>query len=1160
MARKGHINKFVAWLITIATLITLLPAFTAFADVSTSDFIIASTDETTLTEGTDYSFDGKKLTVSTQTPVKISMADDAAPTSNVIAVDTSKGNVSISFSNINIKTTEREAIRLSGNNSAELNFSGTNTLSAKNAGIETNTTALKIKSGDNGRLKITDAAFAIDSSITISGKPLNIEGNIHLEINNCTSHAIYYQTGPVSFSGSPVVDIEATTSKYAIYGIGLTFSGGTLSINCTVDSGSSYAICSGGNSNDVEISGTTDIHIKKARRGITTNGGDMTVTDSAKIRMYDGEDGNRTGGITMGNIITTQTRIKEGEEYKTISGELLIGGNAVIDALTAGDGISSGDTKITDDAKVYITVDSESKYSVNGLRIIGNTGASGTLLEILKNAVFELNVKNGAKIYGIYGDSKTAVHISDSARVKLSGTLQTVYAGVLNLSGNASMIITDTREKALANGTLTIADSATFEASLITTSEPGKTDKVMGKYTVKPAIGKAYKIKAGNTPDTATEKYYASETTETAVNTWRYFSAEPADVSPVTITATDKTITYDGNIYDVSQMFKIDPNAGAATYSVVNETGTDAGAGTLSGKELTITKAGKIKIKVNTAQKGIFLPGEATAILTVDKGTPPEITFPTASEITYGEILKDSKLTGGSTNGTFSWLFPNNTPTVSNTVGYTAKFKPNDSDVYDYTNVELSKKIMVTVKPRPIIIDWILPQSLVYDGTVKTVTPSVSNKVGDDIINLTVDGTLTAKDKGTYTVRVTAVDDENYTITGGTNLEKEYTITAKTLNADNVSAIADATYTKEEIKPVIGVKDGDKVLLLDTDYNVTYEDNIKAGTAKVNVEFIGNYQGTAQKEFTILPKTINPNIALQEPVKNETPQTAIDTDEYSAVIVWSPEVINSFAYSTVYTAKVTITPKANYTLNGILENGYVFENSESVVNAANSGEVTIIYPSTGSRGGGGGTARYTIVFDTNGGSTIPNRSVRKNSVIEVPSTPTKEGFEFAGWYTDKELKNKYDFSAKVTGRLTLYAAWTEKSTDNSKNQIILTIGKKEASVFGIIKTNDVAPKIVNDRTMLPARFVAENLGAAVDWNDDKQLVTITAKNVKSGENVTILITIGAEKAIVNGKAVRLDSPAFIENDRTYTPIRFISEELGASVEWFEGEQKVVITK
>ena len=208
--------------------------------------------------------------------------------------------------------------------------------------------------------------------------------------------------------------------------------------------------------------------------------------------------------------------------------------------------------------------------------------------------------------------------------------------------------------------------------------------------------------------------------------------------------------------------------------------------------------------------------------------------------------------------------------------------------------------------------------------------------------------------------------------------------------------------------------------------------------------------------------------------------------------------------------------------------------------------------------GGGGTARYTVSFDTNGGSELSKQTVTRNTAIKEPTAPTKEGFDFAGWYTDKELKTKYDFSAKVTKSITLYAAWTEK--DNSVNQIILTIGAKTAQVFGKTKTNDVAPKIVNGRTMLPARFVAENLGADVLWDGEKGLVTIKGKNHKTSEDITILIYIGSDIAYVNGKEIKLDSAAFIEDDRTYTPVRFISEELGASVEWIETEQKVVITK
>ena len=77
-----------------------------------------------------------------------------------------------------------------------------------------------------------------------------------------------------------------------------------------------------------------------------------------------------------------------------------------------------------------------------------------------------------------------------------------------------------------------------------------------------------------------------------------------------------------------------------------------------------------------------------------------------------------------------------------------------------------------------------------------------------------------------------------------------------------------------------------------------------------------------------------------------------------------------------------------------------------------------------SSGGGGGqsTSRYTVSFESNGGSKVSNQTVTRNSVMKEPTVH----FDFDGWYSDKELKTKYDFSAKVTKSFTLYAKWTEK--------------------------------------------------------------------------------------------------------------------------------------
>ena len=445
----------------------------------------------------------------------------------------------------------------------------------------------------------------------------------------------------------------------------------------------------------------------------------------------------------------------------------------------------------------------------------------------------------------------------------------------------------------------------------------------------------------------------------------------------------------------------------------------------------------------------------------------------------------------------------------------------------------------------------------------------------------TADGTYTEEvptEAGTYYVKATVEETADYS--GLKSDAFEFVIKKKTLTNDNITDIADQTYTGGEIKPAIEVKDGDKTLVLDTDYTVTYDNNTDASDeAKVTVEIISNnYAGTLEKTFTILPKTINSAITLTAPVKNEVPQTEIETDEYTATVVWSPEVEDKFGYDTVYTATITITPKANYTVKGIAENGYTVSDAETVTNEADSARVTAVYAATGSKssGGSGSTKRYTVSFNTNGGNKITSQTVAKDNSVKEPTAPIKENFEFAGWYTDKELTTKYDFTEKVTKSFTLYAKWTEQKKENggsgdvvnnnsgnenkeSSNTIVLTIDEHDALVYGTTKTNDVAPKVVNDRTMLPARFVAENLGATVEWDGEKQLVTITGKNEKQ-EDVTILITIGSDYAKVNGEEVKLDSPAFVENDRTYTPIRFISENLGATVKWNETEQTVTIQR
>ena len=79
--------------------------------------------------------------------------------------------------------------------------------------------------------------------------------------------------------------------------------------------------------------------------------------------------------------------------------------------------------------------------------------------------------------------------------------------------------------------------------------------------------------------------------------------------------------------------------------------------------------------------------------------------------------------------------------------------------------------------------------------------------------------------------------------------------------------------------------------------------------------------------------------------------------------------------------------------------------------------------------GGGSASTYTVKFNTNGGSTIKSVSVNKNGVVAEPTAPTKKGYTFDGWYTDRQLTTPYDFTSKVTKNFTLFAKWIEDSKE-----------------------------------------------------------------------------------------------------------------------------------
>jgi uncharacterized protein YbbC (DUF1343 family) len=112
--------------------------------------------------------------------------------------------------------------------------------------------------------------------------------------------------------------------------------------------------------------------------------------------------------------------------------------------------------------------------------------------------------------------------------------------------------------------------------------------------------------------------------------------------------------------------------------------------------------------------------------------------------------------------------------------------------------------------------------------------------------------------------------------------------------------------------------------------------------------------------------------------------------------------------------------------------------------------------------------------------------------------------------------------------------------------------------IGVVVNNtpiffDSEPYINSDnRTMVPLRAIAEALSAKVYWDGARYAVTIV-----KGDR-TVGLAIGSNVAKVNGVAKTMDTVPILRQDRTVVPVRFVSEFMGAAVEWDEPSRTVIV--
>ncbi len=287
----------------------------------------------------------------------------------------------------------------------------------------------------------------------------------------------------------------------------------------------------------------------------------------------------------------------------------------------------------------------------------------------------------------------------------------------------------------------------------------------------------------------------------------------------------------------------IDVNTGAITYTLAE--------GVAPGDVITFTLLVRSKNYEDAAVTvNLTLTERDTPILTL----PDSITVDyTGAEIPVSAVTgKRAAFDGKDVPGTWSWKAGQTITNAADTGTKTIVFTPDDPVNY----LPAEGTVSVTISPvAPAYAAPTAMDGLIYSGNAQALVNAGSTAHGKLLYSLSKDGAYsetvpTGTDAGEYTVWCKVAGDSNHTDTQPASVT--VTVAPKTVTATVTVSGDSLTYTGDPLKPGVIVKDGDTVISPE-EYDVSYRDNVNAGTATVTVrnKAGGNYTVSGSTTFEI---------------------------------------------------------------------------------------------------------------------------------------------------------------------------------------------------------------------------------------------------------------------------------------------------------------------